>query len=209
MHPLGSLDMSQTEDKANTPVTESFLATMRNKYFPDSGAQTEKPVEQPEMGSPTGNFKKYIDDNYILPAARFREAAQKEIVGDFDSLFQKVVQIESKGQHRTPSGRLTKSRAGALGITQLMPDTAKKPGYGIDPVKDDSEEEYLRVGKSLLQAYTDSFGGDIAKGLAAYNWGPGNLNKAIDKHGVNWRDALPAETSNYLKKLLGKKQNGS
>lgn len=199
--------MSPTENKTQeAPVSESFLSEMRNKYFPKT--ETEKPVEQPEMGAPTGNFKKYIDENYVLPAKQFMQAAQKEVVSDFDSLFNRVVQQESRGQHRTATGRLTRSRAGALGITQLMPDTAAKPGFGIDPVKDDSEEEYIRVGRSLLQAYTNKFDGDIAKGLAAYNWGPSNVERAVNKHGVNWRESLPNETQNYLKKILGKQKNG-
>lgn len=191
---LGSVKMAEQ-------TNNNWMQEMRNKYFPSEQTQT---VVEEDMPAPTGNFKKYIDDNYVLPAGRFVQATQKGVGGDFEDLFTRVVKQESRGKHRTPSGRLTKSRAGALGITQIMPDTGKNPGYGIAPLQDDSEEEYLRVGKSLLQAYTKSFDGDTAKGLAAYNWGPGNLRKAIDKHGVNWRDALPDETRKYLKIILGK-----
>ena len=122
----------------------------------------------------------------------------------FEDVFARVVQAESRGKHRDASGALTTSPVGAQGITQVMPKTGQDPGYGVAPLKNDSEQEYLRFGKDLLKAYTREFGGDIAKGLAAYNWGPGSLKKAIKDNGEGWRDALPAETKKYLKTILGK-----
>ena len=43
--------------------------------------------------------------------------------------------------------------------------------------------------------------GDVQKAEAAYNWGEGNLNKAIEKaskSGGDWRDELPKETKGYI-----------
>lgn len=120
-----------------------------------------------------------------------------------DDIFSRVVQAESRGRHLGPNGKLLTSSAGAQGITQIMPETGKRPGYGIKPLQDSSEAEYLRVGGELLDAYTKSFGGDTAKGLAAYNFGPANVQKLIRKHGDNWRQALPKETSDYLNKIIG------
>lgn len=120
-----------------------------------------------------------------------------------DSVFPKLIQAESRGQHKDASGNLTTSPVGAKGITQVMPKSGKDPGYGVAPLKDESEGEYLRFGKELLTAYTKEFGGDIAKGLAAYNYGPGALKRVLNKHGENWRDNLPKETASYLTKILG------
>lgn len=185
--------MEQQEQQSN------WLSEMRAKYFPSSPTP-DKIVEQEQQTS----YHKYINPDYQLPRPQFKPTEIAKSIVDFDGLFNKVVQAESGGVHIQPDGSLTKSKAGAKGITQLMPKTAEKPGYGIEPVKDESESEYLRVGKSLLKAYTEQFEGDVVKGLAAYNWGPGNLSKLIKKHGVNWRDALPDETSKYLSKILGK-----
>lgn len=175
---------------------KSYLDEMRAKYFPPS---SEKVVEVEQATS----YHKYINPDYQLPPPSFKPTQVAKDMVDFNSLFDRVIQAESRGKHTDDSGKLTTSPKGAQGITQIMPDTGKDPGYGIKPLQDDSEAEYKRVGKSLLQAYTKSFGGDTAKGLAAYNWGPGNLKKAIDKHGVNWRDNLPKETSKYLNNILG------
>lgn len=120
-----------------------------------------------------------------------------------DSVFPKLIQAESRGKHTDASGNLTTSPVGARGITQVMPASGKDPGYGVAPLKNESEAEYLRFGKDLLTAYTKELGGDIRKGLAAYNWGIGKVQQAIAKHGDEWESKLPKETKNYLEKIVG------
>lgn len=123
----------------------------------------------------------------------------------FDSVFEKLIQAESRGKHTDERGNLTTSPAGAQGITQLMPATARKPGYGIEPVKDTSESEYKRVGRSYLQALVGEFGGDYEKAVAAYNAGARNVKKAVERGGDNWKEFLPKkeETLPYLQRVLG------
>ena len=92
---------------------------------------------------------------------------------------------------------------------QLMPATAKNPGYGVRPAIDDSEEENIRVGKDYLAAMLKLFGGDERKALAAYNAGPGATRKAIKKaneRGGDWLRFLPAETRNYVPSVLDARQ---
>ena len=127
----------------------------------------------------------------------------------FETIFSRLIQAESRGKHTTAQGGLTTSPAGAQGITQLMPKTASDPGFGIDPVKDQSEAEYLRVGRSYLQAMVKSFDGDYEKALAAYNAGSTNVRKAISKatragDSTKWREHLPRgqETNPYIDKIL-------
>ena len=127
-----------------------------------------------------------------------------------DSLMPALIQAESRGKHMDASGKLITSKAGAEGITQLMPSTAANPGFGIEPAKDKSEGEYLRVGKEYLGKLLDKFGGDAEKALAAYNAGYGNVQKALskaDRYGGEWMSFLPKkdETIPYINKILGAK----
>lgn len=125
--------------------------------------------------------------------------------GSFDSVVQKLVGAESRGVHRNADGSLLTSPAGAQGIAQVMPKTAKRPGYGVKPVQDDSEEEGLRFGRDYLQAMLKEYDGDYQKAVAAYNAGPGSVNRAIKMGGDRWVQYLPkrSETIPYMNKILG------
>ena len=89
-----------------------------------------------------------------------------------------------------PSAR---SGAGAVGLTQLMPATASALGVTnpLDPAQS------LQGGAKYLREQLDRFGGDETLALAAYNAGPG----AVQKYG-----GVPpyAETQNYVTSVMGK-----
>lgn len=90
-----------------------------------------------------------------------------------------------------------RSSAGAYGLSQAMPDTARQPGYGVRPLTDiDNPDEQLRFGADYQAAMIKANGGDTDRALAAYNFGQGNL----DKHGM---DNLPEETRNYINIING------
>jgi soluble lytic murein transglycosylase-like protein len=86
-----------------------------------------------------------------------------------------------------------RSGAGALGLTQLMPGTAAALGVTnpLDPAQS------LQGGAKYLRQQLDRFGGDEKLALAAYNAGPG----AVQKYG-----GVPPyrETQNYVSSVLGK-----
>lgn len=65
-----------------------------------------------------------------------------------------------------------KSSAGATGLAQLMPGTAA--GLGVD---ENNIEENLRGGARYYRQQLDRYGGNLSLALAAYNSGPGNVNK--------------------------------
>jgi hypothetical protein len=92
---------------------------------------------------------------------------------------------ESNGQDFTPAGVPTTSVKGAKYAMQVMPATARKPGFGIRPAANDSPEEYNRVGTELLGKLTEKYG-DPAKAWAAYNGGTGRVDHALAKHGDAW-----------------------
>jgi len=127
-------------------------------------------------------------------AAAPTAAAPTAAVGN-NSLYDAVEQVESGGDHSAVSP------AGATGVMQLMPETAKNPGFGIEPVKDDSEEENRRVGREYLDALLGKYDGNLDHALAAYNYGPGNIDEWI-ANGADPKQ-LPQETQDYLVKVRG------
>src|SRR5690349_14003872 len=80
------------------------------------------------------------------------------------------------------------SGAGAKGLTQLMPGTAA--GLGVTNILDPAQN--LNGGAKYLKQQLDAFGGDVAKALAAYNAGPGAVQRYC---GV----PPDAETQNYVR----------
>lgn len=84
---------------------------------------------------------------------------------------------------------------------QVMPATARDPGYGVAPARNDSPQEYNRVGNEYLEALYRKYG-DPAKMWAAYNAGPGRLEKALRTLGPNWLRGMPRETQEYVARNL-------
>jgi hypothetical protein len=84
------------------------------------------------------------------------------------------------------------SSAGAQGLMQLMPSTAR--GLGVKDSFD--PEQNVMAGTRFLKDMLHRYGGNVDEALAAYNWGPGN----VDHHGT---DRLPRETRSYLAKVKG------
>lgn len=113
-------------------------------------------------------------------------------------LEQAVMQVESGGNPAAVSSK------GAMGTMQTMPGTLRDPGYGVMPARDQSPAEMERVGKDFLGAMLRQYG-DPRLALAAYNWGPGNVDRAMQTHGGNVDAVLanaPAETRAYVPKVL-------
>jgi len=115
-----------------------------------------------------------------------------------------IGQAESGNRDYYSSGRPVVSPAGARFRMQVMPETAQDPGYGIRPAQGNSPAEYNRVGEEYWRAMLKEFGGDHAKMLGAYNWGPGNMKNALERYGENWLQAAPAETRAYVRNNLAR-----
>jgi soluble lytic murein transglycosylase-like protein len=108
------------------------------------------------------------------------EAGQKQ--GVDPRFLHAVIWQESKYQLRA------RSHAGAQGLMQLMPDTAKR--FGCDDPHD--PEENIEAGTKYLSWLLKRFSGNVELALAGYNAGEG----AVDRY-----DGVPPynETRNYVK----------
>jgi len=74
---------------------------------------------------------------------------------------------------------MARSPKGALGLAQVMPATARDPGFGVTPLANPMDPiESLRFGAEYLSALKREFGGDERKAVAAYNAGVGRVRKA-------------------------------
>ena len=102
------------------------------------------------------------------------------------------------------------SPMGAVGLWQFMPTTGKSYGLEINSLVDErrdpvrSTQAACRYLKDLYAIYND-----WSLAIAAYNCGPGNVNKAIARSGGNGRtfwdiyDYLPRETRGYVPAFIG------
>jgi len=99
-------------------------------------------------------------------------------------LVRAIIQVESAWNVRACSHK------GALGLMQLMPETASR--FGVhDPF---DAKENVRGGTRYLRFLLDRFGGDLKISLAAYNAG----EKAVDK----WGSVPPyKETQAYIRRI--------
>lgn len=178
--------------------TKNLLSQAVNALISPAGAASMQP-------NIVGGYQPNVPLN--AQAARLGakgKAFLQAMAGEFGSL---------EGKYGLPAGLLSsvaatesggdpfaESKAGAKGLFQFMPGTAKDMGLKgrdvFDPHKSaDAAARYLRY---LLEAT----GGDLEKTLASYNWGLGN----VQKKGM---DNLPSETRNYVPKVMAGMRPGA
>ncbi len=154
-------------------------------------------------------IRRFID-RYVVRSPRQVAALQRSAKRYFpifeEALIRHDLPVELKYLPIVESGLLATARShmGAAGLWQFMPYTAKLCGLEVnsliderlDPIK--STDAACRFLKSLYGIY-----GDWNLAIAAYNCGPGNVNKAIRRSGGQrdfWAiyEYLPRETRSYL-----------
>lgn len=101
------------------------------------------------------------------------------------------------------------SRMGAVGLWQFMPATGKNLGLEINSLVDE-RCDVLKSTRAACKFLTHLYKvyGDWTLAIAAYNCGPGNVNRALARAGQNCKtfwdiyDYLPRETRGYVPKFI-------
>jgi len=109
-------------------------------------------------------------------------------VSSLDSLLHAIMMQESGGNQSAVSPK------GAIGLMQLMPNTAA--GLGVNPY---NPTENMQGGERYFNQLLAHYGNNVADAVGAYNAGPGRMDKFLAG-----KATLPAETQNYISSVLGR-----
>ena len=111
----------------------------------------------------------------------------------------------SIARYESGFNKVAKSAAGAFGVMQIMPGTmteiSRATGIAVSDMMTDASAN-IDAGAYYIKQQILRFGGDVEKGLAAYNWGPAKKNKALHEEGPLDRTRIPKETQDYLTRIL-------
>ena len=161
-----------------------------NKTAATGGVEQEKP-QRLENGS----FATELDKAMSMES---RGAVGLNISGDTNSLIKEAAaryQVDPRlvaavAQTESGGNQEAVSPAGAIGVMQLMPETAA--GLGVNPY---DKRQNIEGGAKYLRQMMDTFGGDVQKAVAAYNAGP----QAVKEY-----NGIPPyrETQDYVNKVL-------
>ena len=171
-------------------VYDYFIGSEPTEYAGDNS----EPLYQPllDLGETLKNnaFGTPYDDLIYSSA---------ETYGIPPTVLYNLLRAESAFRPEIIDGR-RRSRTGALGIAQFMPATALEEMGSVEAALDPLQA--IPAAARYLRKLQNSFGGDLTKAVAAYNWGIGNVKrKSLAR--------APEETVNYVFKILGVNLNGT
>jgi hypothetical protein len=174
-------DVDEEEDEYN-----EMLEKAREDDFNEQIYSMLFSRNQDQDAGPTG----------ITPGFSGADEGIKDSVGDVERLRAQIMQKESGGRRYDKQGNLLTSSKGALGEMQVMPATARDPGFGIKPAKNNSPDELRRVGDEYAEILLNRYR-DPKLAMIAYNMGPGATDKWLAA-GADPRK-LPKETQGYIR----------
>lgn len=195
--PLPEQRRQQQDERNYWESTKNLLSKIADALISPAGAATMQPD--------TSGYQPNVPLN--AQAARLGakgKAFLQAMAGEFGAL---------EGKYGLPAGLLSsvaatesggdpyaESKAGAKGLFQFMPGTAKDMGLNGRDVYDPHKS--AEAAAKYLNWLMDATGGDLEKTLASYNWGLGNVKK-------KGMDNLPSETRNYVPKVMAGMRPGA
>jgi tape measure domain-containing protein len=206
-----------------TPLEFRGAASNARSFFTESGGNTV------ELTLPTGELLKFLHLDSIadltsiknarvntpgntqrrgmpnVPFASLIEGAARQ-VGIDPLLFAALIKKESSFHHMDPNHptQIHESSAGAMGLSQLMPDTAKE--LGVNPL---NPTENLIGGATYLAKMLERFNGNIELALSAYKAGPGNVRNGQLAKGTVKDVAIVMQYYQEFLRQFGRNQGGS
>ena len=167
---------TKTESEKNTPSISDTIDKNKLKIDPNSSTEMTN-TQNTDKNSENGTSERQNIDSLIQKAA------------DKYNLTPKLISAVIKAESDFNADVI--SRAGAQGLMQLMPETAKELGV-TDPF---DVEQNIEGGVRYLRQMMDQFKGNVRLALAAYNAGPG----AVQRY-----QGIPPyqETIQYVQKVL-------
>ncbi|MFK4655244.1 hypothetical protein ABIF97_005178 [Bradyrhizobium japonicum] len=174
--------LQSTQASPLVPVVELFLASVQAIELANARAAYEETPEPPRVVDTAVQAP-------VSPTERFchalREAA--EASGIPVPFFARLIWQESRFKSNEVS------QAGAQGVAQFMPETAAEVGLD-DPF---DAMKALPASARFLRKLRDDFG-NLGLAAAAYNAGPGRIQKWLAKE-----SELPRETRDYVRIITG------
>ena len=172
----------------NSPIRNGSLTSSRpdlffNAFHPLKKTRSEAGLRPETHSAAMGAYEPSSINKEKLIADSIKQAAKQYKLPE--KLIQNVIRAESNFRADAVSP------AGAQGLMQLMPATAKELGVE-DPF---DVRQNIDGGARYLRQMLNRFGGDIRLALAAYNAGPGTV--------IKYNGNVPyRETQTYIKKIL-------
>jgi hypothetical protein len=179
----GDIDVDPADDYQDL-VDQANEDATNNEIFGIIAAMEGSRTDNAGVGIRSGENKNIKEDT-------------RERGGDMvNRLRAQIMQKESGGKRYDKNGNLLTSSKGALGEMQVMPATARDPGFGIKPAQSDDPNELRRVGDEYANVLLNRYR-DPKLAMIAYNMGPGATDKWLAS-GADIRK-LPKETQGYIR----------